>query len=1240
MKYNELINFDPIESVVQLRDSERKQEAQRFVRTFVISEELAERLTGLAIPQLQFESPADNKGLLVVGNYGTGKSHLLAMIASVAERADLLDDITNPAVARAAKQIAGKFKVVRKEIGTTEMALRDILTATLEDFLKDLGVKYKFPTAGEVSSSKPAFEKMMTAFHQKFPDHGLLLVVDELLDYLRTRKDQALIYDLSFLREIGEVCKDLRFRFVAGVQEAIFDATRFQFASDSLRRVKDRFEQVLIARRDVKFVVGERLLKKNGEQQSRIREYLTPFARFYGNMNERMDEFVRLFPVHPDYLDVFERITAVEKRQALKTLSIEMRKLLDHNVPSDHPGLIAYDSYWDTLCEDASFRSLPEIKAVMDCTSALESLIRRSYPIAQFRPLALRIIHALSVHRLTTGGLDLPIGVTPEALRDGLCLFQPGIEDLGGVPADDLRSQVETVLRETIKTVNGQFISVTTNSNQYYLDLKKTEDYDALIEKRAETLESDELNRYYFEALKRLMERTDVPTYVSGYAIWEYELEWLSHKAARLGYLFFGTPNERSTAVPPRDFYVYFIQPFEPPKFRDQKQDDEVFFRLRDQGDKFDRALRSYTAANLLAQTSSGLHKSAYESKAGDYLRQLQKWLREHLAAGCEVTYQGVAKSVPAWLKARAPGFQSQGNVRDTVNAVASGCLEPHFADIAPDYPKFSLLITKDSRAQAAQDALRIIAGAHRTKQGTAVLDALKLLDGPRLAPADSCYAQHILGLLRSKGQGQVLNRSEVIQDIGGVEYMAPDQYRLEPEWVVVVLAGLIHTEGVVLAIPGQKFESKDLPLLAAAQVADLTAFKHVERYKELDPAAIRGLFDLLDLAPGRVQDLTFGGERAEKVVQDFQSAVTRKADAAVKALRALQTGIRFWNCDALPEDEVARVRGLLDSTKSFLDSLTSFTTPGRFKNFALNAKDLAERKAGFKALGEIESLQALVAELEPFSSYLSQAELVLPQGHATAKRMQGVRDRLAGKLKESDGRDDPKFRQETLRDLTKLRNEYATEYLRMHTRSRLGVKDDRRRADLLRDPRLTALQKLVAIDLMNRHQLEDVQNRLVGLQTCHAATDINIATNVKCPYCQFNPSQVDEKFNASATLDELDEQLDDLLADWTKTLLANLRDPGVQPNIPLLKPAVKRLVSGFLESGELPVKVSDEFVAAIQEVLAGLEKVVLKVEDIKTALLTGGSPATVAELRERFERHLEQATKRKDKSKVRIVLE
>src|SRR5438552_7619588 len=108
------------------------------------------------------------------------------------------------------------------------------------------------------------------------------------------------------------------------------------------------FDQILITSNVLKFVVAERLLRKTPQQQAQIREYLLPFAKFYGNMNERIDEFVRLFPVHPDYIDTFERVTAVEKREVLKSLSIAMRKKLNDSLPMNEPGLIAYDNYWNT----------------------------------------------------------------------------------------------------------------------------------------------------------------------------------------------------------------------------------------------------------------------------------------------------------------------------------------------------------------------------------------------------------------------------------------------------------------------------------------------------------------------------------------------------------------------------------------------------------------------------------------------------------------------------------------------------------------------------------------------------------------------------------------------------------------------------------------------------------------------------------------------------------------------------
>ncbi|MBU4489695.1 MAG: ATP-binding protein [Actinobacteria bacterium] len=1242
MKYGDLIQFEPIESVVQLRDADEAAAARQLVETYVISAEMAEKLINLVIPQLQFEQLTDNKGLLVVGNYGTGKSHLMSVISGLAENPDLAANLSNADVADAAGKIGGRFKVVRTEIGATTMSLRDILVAELEEHLAAMGVSYSFPSVSEVSGNKRSFEEMMTAFHQEYPEHGLLLVVDELLDYLRTRKDQELILDLNFLREIGEVCKDLRFRFIAGVQEAIFDSPRFSFVADSIRRVKDRFEQILIAHKDVKFVVAERLLKKTGEQQARIREHLTPFGKFYGHMNERMDEFVRLFPVHPDYIDTFERVTAVEKREVLKTLSLAMKKLLDHDVPDDRPGLIAYDTYWTNLRENPSFRAVPDIKAVIDCSQVLESRIQQAFTRPAYKPMALRLIHALSVHRLTTGDIYTTLGATAEELRDGLCLYQPGIEELGGDPADDLLSQVETVLREIHKTVSGQFISSNPDNRQFYLDLKKTDDFDALIEKRAESLDSSQLDRYYYEALKRVMECTD-QTYVTGYKIWQQELEWLERKAVRQGYLFFGAPNERSTAVPPRDFYLYFIQPFDAPHFKDEKKPDELFLRLTNADDEFRTALRNYAAALDLASTSSGHAKSTYESKSSHFLRDLVQWLQKHMTEAFEVTYQGRAKSLTEWSKGMSIrelsgiGSHERINFRDLVNTIAGICLGARFQDQAPEHPFFSVLITGTNRDQAAQDALRAIAGQNRTKQATAVLDALELLDGERLDPYKSKYAKHILGLLKKKGHGQVVNRSELIQDDKGVEYMDKDRYRLEPEWVTVVLAALVYSGNLMLAIPGKKFDATGLPELAGTGVDELMQFKHIERPKDWNLPALKALFELLGLTPGMAQLVTQG---KDDPVQQLQKAIAGSVEKLVLLRQSLQSGVLFWGRNLLAEEEAQKLRSRLDETKTFLESLQAYTSPGKLKNFRYDAREVTGHRDGLNSMAEIESLQGLVADLGSTTSFLSTAEAVLPTEHEWVGMMKKARDEVLVQLGDPDKRGATAFRQQTQRKLAGLKKAYVQAYLVLHAKARLGVNEDRRKTGLVNDERLKMLRKLSTIELMPRQHLTDFQNRLAGLTSCFALTEQELDASPVCPHCNFKPGAEPPDAPAGTVLDGLDGELDKLAENWTQTLLTNLDDPITRGNLDLLEPEPRKLVDGFIEKRALPDELDQYFIHALGEVLSGLQKVPVKIADLRAALLSGGSPVTPAEMKKRFEEYLDELTKGKEPGKVRIVLE
>jgi hypothetical protein len=1237
MKYGDLIQFEPIESVVQLRDADVSTAAEHLIKTFVISGEMAEKLIDLVIPQLQYDKPVDNKGLLIVGNYGTGKSHLMSVISAVAEHKEFTSYLNNPQVAKAAETIAGKFIVVRTEIGATTMSLRDIITAELEEHLGMLNVSYAFPDADKVVGNKRAFEEMMGVFHEAYPHYGLLIVIDELLDYLRTRKDQELILDLNFLREIGEVCKDLRLRFIAGVQEAIFDSPRFTFVSDSIRRVKDRFEQIHIARKDVKFVVAERLLKKSAEQQTRIRTYLTSFARFYGNLNEKMDEFVRLFPVHPDYIDTFEQVTVVEKREVLKTLSQAMRSKMGQEVPKDYPGIIAYDAYWNTLRGNPAFRAIPDIKAVIDCSQILESHIQQSLSPDAYRPMALRIIYGLSVHRLTTGDIQKPIGMTPSQMRDCLCLFQDGIEDLGGEPADDLLTHVETVLRRINKTVSGQFISTNPENGQYYLDLKKTDDYEALIEKRAESLDDSQLDRYYYDALKRAMECTD-ETYVNGYRIWQHELEWQEHKASRQGYLFFGAPNERSTAIPPRDFYLYFIQPKEPPHFKDEKRADEIFFKLTGGDDKLRNALCGYAAALELASTSSGQAKSVYESKSQQYLREMVKWLQEHIMAAFDVTCQGKTKKLLEWVKGKSLySGGAHANVRDIVNMTGSVCFSPHFQDQAPEYPCFPVLITGASRSQAAQDALRAIAGQTATKQATAVLSALELFDGTSIDPRQSRYARHILEVLNTKGQGQVVNRSELIQEIYGVEYMTPPSYRLEPEWVVVILAAMIYVGDAVVALPGKKLDASNLSVLAATPVDELAFFKHIERPKDWNIPVLKALFELVGLSPGMAQIVTQGND---EVVRQLHENIASMVERLVHAHKYLQDGFTFWGKSILGDNEAVALREQIDRTKDFFESLQSYKTSGKLKNLSFDISDILSHNSGKQALRQVEFLQGFISEFGILASYLSMAESWLPMNHRLITVMRENRDTIIQQLADIAKINTPTFSSQFQRKLSDLKKSYIAAYIELHTRARLGVNEDKKKGKLMKDERLQALQKLAIIDLMPRQQLADFQNRLACLKSCFTLTSIDIESSPVCPHCSFKPGQ--EQYNQPIVdiLDKMDIELDDISSSWTQTLLSNLEDPTIRENLNLLKPDDRALVDALIRKRALPDNLSQEFIHALKEALSGLVKVAVKTEDMRAALISQGSPVSPLELKKRFEEYLDEITKGKEAEKVRIVLE
>ena len=199
MKYNELINFEPITEVVKFSETHKDDYQKNLVKTFVFSKTFKDHLIPLMVRNLDFEATGESFGLQVVGNYGTGKSHLMSLVSLIAEDAQLLPLVQEDKPREELEKISGKFKVLRFELGGTD-SLWDYVTYKIEDYFMSLGLIFSFDGHGMITYADK-LKIMMSEFEEKFPDKGFLIVIDEMLAYLKGRSTpDKLNQDLQVLQ--------------------------------------------------------------------------------------------------------------------------------------------------------------------------------------------------------------------------------------------------------------------------------------------------------------------------------------------------------------------------------------------------------------------------------------------------------------------------------------------------------------------------------------------------------------------------------------------------------------------------------------------------------------------------------------------------------------------------------------------------------------------------------------------------------------------------------------------------------------------------------------------------------------------------------------------------------------------------------------------------------------------------------------------------------------------------------
>lgn len=1223
MKYSELISFKPIESTIQLLETADKKVAQDMVQTYVMADTMAENLKATVIDQLQMEEVVDNKAVMIVGNYGTGKSHLMSVIAAIATDAENLEYAQNKMFAENMKVVAGKFEVLRLKVDGLTMPLREIILAEIEDDFANRGIDYTVPNLDNVRDNARLIKEVMQKFQAKYPDKGYLIVIDELLSYLTSRDERQIVLDLAFLQSMAEMCSKSRIRLICGVQEKVFDNPRFSFVSETLKKVGDRFTQIIITKEATAYVVSERILKKTPEQKALIRQHLEKFSGLYGGMSSKMEEFVDLFPIHPSYIDVFNKIYVIENRHILKNISMTIKDIFDEQVPEEAPGIISFDNYWPAIKSNGLLKSDVTISRVVSASGQLEEIINRSFTKAAYKPMALQVIYALSVHRLTTNGLDVQFGLTAENLKDDLCLYLPMPEQ----DAEFLLGTVNVVLKEIMKTVSGQFIIHNEANNQYYIDVDKVVDYDERIKQRAAMMAESELNRYFYKVVYSCLE-WDARQYVNGFEIYQYDLNWDSHSIFREGYLFMGLPGERSTAQPERDFYIYIMPPFGDMSGDIHNLDDEVYFYFRG-NDEFKEAMRLYAAANAQADVSEGKDKEAYLNKAAILRKKLVKYLSENKNTCFNVTYKAQMRQLIEVLKGK---YNRDMTFKDTIDLAASLSLDDCFKSKYPQFPVMKTKITRKNQAENARAAFDYFAG-RKNQQATLMLQSFGLLDGDKIRPEGSKYAHHFIEKLNALPPKGVLNYSDLFE-LANDDMYEDKEFRINYIFTPIIFLSLVYAGHAVITLKnGMTLTASNLDQVPKTGVFDLYEFKYLSKPAQMSMAELKKLFDVLGINPALLDN----PNDREKGVEELLEKARDMSNDAVLAARKLTEGFELWGEPLANSQEVGMMRTAANAVKEeFSNYQAKFNTPAKLNNFSHSYEEVEDLGKQIELLGRIPEYMTFKSECGDVVSYISAIEYIdlgtemktaIEDGKAYFRE---VRDSIL------DGESGEAAANKVATELEKIKEKYIDIYFEEHKKKRLGIDDAKRRGKIQEGQPLSNLRKLKGIEILSGAKLTDLETDMAELKVCYNLTPQELKSSHICPHCRFNLE--DKAKNVAGQMEQIEDRIEEMTGEWTKMLLDTLSDPIILDQKKFLKTQEAKAIDDFVESGTLPKKVDDFFVGSINSLLKGFEPIVINTDEL-IKKLEELPPMDEASFRSKINEIIAAYTKGKDTGKLRIVV-
>jgi ABC-type cobalamin/Fe3+-siderophores transport system ATPase subunit len=764
-----LFDFHEIKDVIDIdTDIKENDLQQELVSSYIISESLEQQIIDFYD---NLKTPK-HRAVKILGNYGSGKSHLIAFLVSTVLHPELRELISNTKVKEASKDVTRKYLSVQFELQAQHLDLSYIFFRRLESQLKsryDIDIpKY----SKEMVDFKEHLTKTIETIKSTDPSLGLLVVIDEVSDFLDTKPQHEMKRDFQFLRAIAQVCQSQDFLLVTSMQEDIYSSVRFKDIAAQAGRIDQRFQNITIHRETIQKVISQRIVPKSANQKADIEAKLKPYAEKIEDVSSKMNRYVELFPFTPFLLNLFDELPYFEKRGVIQFAQSEIK----HKLNEPFPYFFTFDKIFDVMEYNPNIKNMEPIYDTVKVVNIIKQRISANLE-EKLHKDAYKIIKGLAIYSLWSSGHS---GATAKELAERLLILPQN-------KAFESQMQVSLIVKRIREATDGYYIKVvpdTKTGNDYFKfnpDIDGT-DPDERIDNEISAIGSaeGELEAIIFEQIKNVL---DLEYFKNQPNVFSDECIWQSVKAFRSGLIIFSKNGEDIGSLPETDYLINFISPYnksEVKKFG--KNQLNIYLDIP--------GLQNVEHLKRIAAIRSLMRKNVLTSIM---VKKLSDEIEGTRAGG--ITRHGIKYKISRWVftdaKAELNGSQisikhelgkEYNNLSEIIDELKKKIFDEYFTYTYPEHPKYSQLLTSSNIFDSLTRILDELVDGNfkRITQNTKIfLSHLNLLnDNEDLDISDNNIAQFIYSTIADK-KGKVVDIENEL-----VVSLQQKPYGLEPQMV------------------------------------------------------------------------------------------------------------------------------------------------------------------------------------------------------------------------------------------------------------------------------------------------------------------------------------------------------------------------------------------------------------------------------------------------------------------------